>query len=204
MIESKELRTDTYETMSIGDSEGNSLKEVPNFGMNESPFIKAEFPINLKHFAYNCLKLADKKDSSGRSNKEAITMTTLNNCHKSEFVKNTKGHYLTSNIGDVQSIRDSRLDTFNHQNNFENQINSSDLEYEGHGFIPQNSNFMKYEDNIVKPDDLLIPYDQYTYNDKGKSVRFIITTIFIGGIMPVCNKPTNLKLSYSKHYLLFA
>jgi hypothetical protein len=182
MIDSKEYRTDTYETMSIGDSEGNSLKEIPNFGMNDSPFIKAEFPINLKHFAYNCLKLADKQDLSGRSNKEAITMTTLNNCHKSELVKNTKGNYLNSNIGDIQS-------------NFENQVYSSDLEYEGPGFFPEKSNLMEYEDNVLKPDDLLMPYDQYTYNDKGKLVWPLITTIFIGDIIAVSNKPADLLIS---------
>lgn len=154
MRASRELQTDTDETMSVGDSEGGRLKVVPNFGMNESPFKRADFPINLKNFAYNWLKLADKQEKSSRSDKEAPTMTTLNNFSKYDFVKKTKGHYLTANIGDYnQGIRDSRLDTYNSQNSFDHQIFRTDSESDGPGFFPQKSSLMEYKLNIMMSDN---------------------------------------------------
>lgn len=155
MRSSREYQTDTDETMSVGDSEGGRLKVVPNFGMNESPFKRADYPINLKNFAYNCLKLADKQETSSRSDKEVPTMTTLNNFRKCDFVKNTKGHYLTANIGDnYQGIRDSRLDTYNSQNSFDHQIFKTDSESECPGFFPQKSSLMQYQKNVIMPDNL--------------------------------------------------
>ena len=70
--------------------------------------------MNMKNFAYNCLKLAEKESKSSKSDREVTTSTTIPNYWKSEFVKNTKGHYLTANEGDnARSSGASPLETYN-------------------------------------------------------------------------------------------
>lgn len=56
----KKHHNESEETMSVGDTENNHQAYIPNFEMKQSPFKNQPYPVNIKTFAQNCLKLNKK------------------------------------------------------------------------------------------------------------------------------------------------